>query len=227
MRTDGRQHGVRRRGRHETTHCSIAARSCASPRSPAAACCSPPTSIRCDACSAQGRRRPAADVRAERLHQDHAGRRRHDHREEPRDRAGRQDDAADADRRGARRATGRTCASSRPTSTRRSTGRRSPAAARRRRPTGIRCAGSAPPARQMLVAAAAQTWSVPAAECDAVGRRGHASRRRTASLTYGAARREGGDAARRRTCRRCRSSREPSFKIIGKPTARRRQPRAS
>ncbi len=31
--------------------------------------------------------------------------------------------------------------------------------------TGCRCAGSAPPGAQMLVAAAAQTWSVPAAEC--------------------------------------------------------------
>ena len=47
---------------------------------------------------------PAAGghVRAERLRQDHAGQRRHDHGEEPGDRAGRQDVVADAHRRGAR-----------------------------------------------------------------------------------------------------------------------------
>ena len=71
---------------------------------------------------------------------------RHDHGQEPGDRPGHQDDAADADRRGARRRLGERhdrAGRPRPGEVRR---RRAPAAAPRRRPTGSRCAGSAPPA---------------------------------------------------------------------------------
>ena len=86
--------------------------------------------------------------------------------------------------------------SSRPTSISRSTARRSPAAAPPRRPTGIRCARSAPRCRQMLIAAAAQQWSVPAARAAPrrPGRVMHASSNR--SLGYGELAADGRDACR-------------------------------
>ena len=150
----------------------------------------------------RGRRRPAAELRAagsccrggsaerrdrdaQRLCAHRARQCRDDHVEESRDRAGHQDHAADADRggtgRGLEPGAHRTGASP----MRPFTGARSPAAAWRRRWNGIRCARSAPPARQMLVAAAARRWKVAASECDtASGAVRHKASGRT--LSYGA-----------------------------------------
>ena len=78
--------------------------------------------------------------------------------------------------------------------------------------------------RQMLVAAAAQTWSVPVAECYA-STDGGAPPAEQPVDDLRPARGHGRHADAARHGQRCRSSRRPSFTIIGQPNQRRRQPR--
>ena len=102
-------------GRHDDTGHVDRRRSCGSPRSPAAACCRrPSSSSRSPMASRSPARRAGAD-RPNAFIQHRAGRHRHHHRQEPGDRPGREDDAADADRRGAgRRLEGRADRAGRP-----------------------------------------------------------------------------------------------------------------
>ena len=94
---------------------------------------------------------------------------------------------------------------------------------RRRRSTTIRCAVSVRPARQMLVAAAAQSWNVAPSECSTEA--GVVVTCQEAAARWVMAR-----SPRKRPICRCRilpsiTLKDPkSFKIIGQPLLRRRQP---
>ena len=106
---------------------SRAARSSGRARWSAAGCCSIPRAEPSRGRRVCGRRE------AERLYKDDAGRHRHYHGQEPRDRPGREDHAADADRGRIRRRLEERTRSSRRSPTAPSTRRSSPAAASRRR----------------------------------------------------------------------------------------------
>ena len=148
-----------------STAISTVAPSFASAPSPAAASSSRPISIPSRAARPGPPGRPAAGARAERVHHDSPRRQSHDHRQEPRDRTGHQDDAADADRRGARRRLEARSPSSRAISTP-STGTQS----RRRQHGGARATGAdaAASARAMRGRCSSQpqrrAWGVPEAE---------------------------------------------------------------
>ena len=163
---------------------AIAPRTSSRPASPpAAACCCGLASL--PSAGARASRRDAVD--AQRLRPHRARRHRHHHRQEPGDRPGHQDHAADADRRGTRRRLEATCASSRPTSMPTKYGRQfaggstatplnwDAAAPGRRRRRG-RCWSPPRP----------QTWNVPAAECTHRTPASCITRPASRSLTYGA-----------------------------------------
>ena len=169
--------------------------------------------------------RPPQLTRARRLHPHRARRHRHDHGEEPGDRAGHQDDAADDHRRRARRRLeGRAhrAGRSRSGEVRR---RRSPAAARRRRPTGIRCARSAPPARRCWSPPRRRRGTCRRPSCTTASRRGDARASRIARSATASSRAKAATLHAARRSQTVKLKDPKDFKIIGKPINGRRQRR--
>ena len=136
---------------------------------------------------------------------------------------GDQDHAADDHRRGARRRLEERPHRAGRSRSRRSTGSSRPAAAPRRRPTGIRCAASAPRRGRCSSPPRRRHGASPSrVSTTASGKVVHHARR-TASLGYGELAGEGrdADAARRSTTVTLKDPKD--YRIIGKPTRRRRQ----
>ena len=155
-----------------------------------------------------------------------ARRPRHHHGQEPGDRPGHQDDAADADRRGTRRRLGQGHRRAGRASTRRRTGRSAPAAAPRRRPTGSRCVASAPPAARCSSRQRPRSGACRPSECTtAHGEVRHAASNRT--LGYGALASALATPAGARTSTRCRSRRRPSTASSARPSAASTTPASS
>ena len=178
-------------------------------------------------CSPRDRRQPPVPhhrpgLRAAVVRHDRRRRPRHHQGQEPGDRAGHQDDAADADRRGARRRLGAgdgRAGEPRPGEVRR--------AARGRQHGDADQLGAAAPRRRRGPADAhrggGRAWGVPAAECTtAHGEVRHAASNRT--LGYGALAAAARDAAGCPTSRRSRSRQPSEYRIIGTADRRRRQP---